>query len=78
MQGISSDEKVKHLKQLRIEVFVSCFLQIYAIRIANTLSFITLMQTGKRYYKNQISLKKSNQGSEEEAKDEGEMQSLLN
>ena len=74
---MQSEEKVKALKTLRNEVFTSCVLQVYAVRVANMVSVITLSQTGKRYYKNQRSLKEGSQGQVEEAKEEGEMQSLL-
>ena len=41
-------------------------------------SVITLTMTGKRYFKNQMSLQEGNNEGIEEAKDEGEMKSLLN
>ena len=50
--------------------------QIYATRVANLISIITLGQTGKRYYKNQLNKKQSS--AEEEPKSDTLLTGMMN
>lgn len=59
----SGAEKVQKLKEYKNTVFESYFAQIYSVRVSNLVSLITLTQTGRRYYKNQISLKETEEES---------------
>jgi len=54
--GLNSQDKINNLKAFKNSVFASAFNQIYAIRLANIISIITLSQTGKKYFQNTISL----------------------
>ena len=54
--GLIQGEKINRLKTWKNFVFCSVFDQMYAVRIANLVSLITLTQTGKRYFKNKIAI----------------------
>lgn len=51
-------------------MFVSTFSQLYSIRIANLISMLTLLQTGKRYYQTKMALERI--GNTEEQNEEGD------
>ena len=55
--SLQMSEKIHKFQGLKNGVFTAVFAQIYCVRIANMVSIITLIQNGKRYYKNKMALK---------------------
>ena len=63
-KDLSPQEKQRRWKSLKNSVFFSLFDQLYAVRISNMVSVITMTQTGKRYFRNEIVLKQSSSGAD--------------
>lgn len=72
--SLQMSEKIHKFQELKNGVFTAVFAQIYCVRIANMVSIITLIQNGKRYYKNKMALKYS---AETDPENEDVLQSLM-
>ena len=58
-QGLTPQEKQRRWKEFKRAIFCSLFNQLHAVRIANVVSLVTMTQTGRRYFRNEILLSKN-------------------
>ena len=75
-EGLTSQEKQQRWKAFKKAVFHSLFDQLYAIRIANLISLLTITQTGKRYFRNEVLLKGGSSPGEDMREESGAMPNL--